>query len=483
MRNDTIKIQRGDAWSDQLLAKRKFSFLSDTPVPATLPLPRMDMRRTAKKLCPSVLLPLLMLGLGCCPAFAEERIFVLQDQTHILQYRMDNEGLVSLVRTYSDKDLPQMFPAESIDIKSGNILCTYGKQRNLVGRSLYDPAANGLMAYQGNPGEPSNLTGRILEKPPLEEIFRGDGSLYSKTKASSYRESLMLEEFRKTAGMNYQDLFVLDGQVFGITGDHIDRLSRKDGTSIAGAPEKALTLPGANLVAAAVSPWNEVFISDSAKNSLQRVLWRNSAFESNGSISSFQSRYAETSLVSPGGLKFSADGDLFVVNRAKGSLGVLRFQFVLNNFVNWQAIAKGGIDLGGVGALDVALARPVGFVISEKTNPIEKLSTAAGGGHYGISQTIFVYPVAPRTNSEAAVLALVQYEPGGHTPVHQHPTMEQMEIVLEGKALWEVGEFEREVGPGDVIFCPRNVKHGYKVLGNTPFKFYQVEWDVSKMKK
>ena len=54
--------------------------------------------------------------------------------------------------------------------------------------------------------------------------------------------------------------------------------------------------------------------------------------------------------------------------------------------------------------------------------------------------------------------------------------MEQIEIVLEGKALWEVGEFEREVGPGDVIFTPRFVKHGYKVLGDKPFKFLQLEW-------
>ena len=39
-----------------------------------------------------------------------------------------------------------------------------------------------------------------------------------------------------------------------------------------------------------------------------------------------------------------------------------------------------------------------------------------------------------------------------------------------------MGETEREVVPGDVIFCPRNVKHGYKVLGNQPFKFLQIEW-------
>ncbi len=62
------------------------------------------------------------------------------------------------------------------------------------------------------------------------------------------------------------------------------------------------------------------------------------------------------------------------------------------------------------------------------------------------------------------------------TPVHYHRQMEQAEVVLVGRAIWEVGEFEREVGPGDVIFCPRNVKHGYKVLGDSPFRFLQLEW-------
>jgi quercetin dioxygenase-like cupin family protein len=42
---------------------------------------------------------------------------------------------------------------------------------------------------------------------------------------------------------------------------------------------------------------------------------------------------------------------------------------------------------------------------------------------------------------------------------------------------------EREVGPGDIIFCPRNVKHGYKVLGNQPFRFFQIEWREWKQDK
>ena len=111
-----------------------------------------------------------------------------------------------------------------------------------------------------------------------------------------------------------------------------------------------------------------------------------------------------------------------------------------------------------------------------------KLNPEQAGGHYGISQVLFISPrinkdqLTPNAASESSTIALVQYEPGGNTAVHYHDHMEQIEVVLEGRALWEIGEFEREVVPGDVIFTPRFVKHGYKVLGDIPFKFLQLEW-------
>ena len=50
------------------------------------------------------------------------------------------------------------------------------------------------------------------------------------------------------------------------------------------------------------------------------------------------------------------------------------------------------------------------------------------------------------------MINLVQYEPAGYHPVPFHPQMEQMAVVQEGRALWELGEVEKEVGPGDVVF-------------------------------
>jgi len=422
----------------------------------------------------TVLYSVLLLVSGG-PLLASERIFVLQDSTHLRQYRIDFEGPVSMVHpyaappaqntleaSYSNSDFFQAFPAATIEMKSGNILSTYDGNKKLLARFHYDPASNRLQAYQGNPGSPASPQGRILESPNLAENFRAEDSLYGRTKKNNYRASLLLEKVRRSAGPDAPVRFVLDGQVFSLSGDHISRWTRSDGALLP-APELALTLPGSQLTAVAVSPWDEGFISDPARPAIQRVLIHDGALMSNGTIQ-------DPNLRRPGGLAFDPDGELFVANSGGGPFGVLRFQLVLDNFVSWRAVEEGGLSLPG-GALDVALVRPVGYVLSEKEKPLVK--AVGTGPHHGIAQSLLVYP---SVNSQAAVLALVEYEAGGFTAVHLHPQMEQMEIVIAGRALWEVGEMEREVGPGDVIYCPRNVKHGYKVLGDSPFKFYQIEW-------
>jgi quercetin dioxygenase-like cupin family protein len=265
------------------------------------------------------------------------------------------------------------------------------------------------------------------------------------------------------AGNRYRDVFVLDAAAFGVAADRIDLLSGVDAGTLEAT--EALALPGSRLTAATVSPWGEVFVSDDSQPTIHRLQLEDGTLVANGTLT-------HPGLRVPRGLEFTRDGELLVANAGPGPDGVLRFEFVMVDF-NWRARPKGGIDLDGKGASDLVLARTVGFVLSEKQTPLIKLSPERAGGHFGISQVGFVLP---GKNSEAAIIALVQYDPGGYTPVHYHPDMEQAEIVVSGRALWEVGEFEREVGPGDVIFCPRYAKHGYKVLGDEPFKFFQLEW-------
>ena len=399
-----------------------------------------------------------------CPltGWAENRLFVLQGEEAILEVDIDDEGKTRQVRAYREWDLPGVFPARSLEMRDGNILVTYDDQKRQTARLLYR-RSDGLTKYGGHPGQATDPQGRRLEKTDTEQNFRSGSRLYSESGGGHYRDRQRLERVQEAAGSRYREVFVLDDTAFGVATDRIDRLSVDD----TGALEAmdALAMPGSRLTAATVSPWGEAFVSDESQPTIHRLRLQDGALVANGTLT-------HPGLRVPRGLEFTRDAELLVANAGPGPDGVLRFEFMMVDF-NWRAVPKGGIDMDGKGASDLTLARTVGFVLSEKQTPLIKLSPERAGGHFGISQ---VGLVLPGKNSEAAIIALVQYDPGGYTPVHYHPDMEQAEIVVSGRALWEVGEFEREVGPGDVIFCPRYAKHGYKVLGDEPFKFFQLEW-------
>ncbi len=393
---------------------------------------------------------------------AENRLFVLQGEEAILEVDIDDEGNARQVRAYRERDLPGVFPARSLEMRDGNILVTYDGRKQQTARLLYR-RSQGLTKYGGNPGKATDPEGRRLETTDTAQNFRNGSRLYSESGGGHYRDRQRLARVQEVAGSRYRDVFVLDDTAFGVAADRIDRLSGDDSGTLEAA--EALALPGSRLTAAAVSPWGEVFVSDESQPTIHRLRLQDGALIANGTLT-------HPGLRVPRGLEFTRDGELLVANAGPGPDGVLRFEFAMVDF-NWRGVPKGGIDLDGKGASDLVLARTVGYVLSEKQTPLIKLSPERAGGHYGISQVGFVLP---GKNSEAAIIALVQYEPGGYTPVHYHPDMEQAEIVVSGRAIWEVGEFEREVGPGDVIFCPRYAKHGYKVLGDEPFKFFQLEW-------
>ena len=416
-------------------------------------------------------LPLLLVTLFSC--LATERVFVLKNDGELVQYKIrDKQDEVKRVASYSSQDFPGIFPAASITMKRGNILSVFDRQRQLTGRLVYDPDADRLKLYDGNSGDRSSRSGLLLETPNLDETFRQRSHMYFKDWNSAPRRDPLKYQFEQTTGKwAFRDVFVLQGRVFGVAGgphkanDHIYQLTDKTGESFDG-PRTVLVLSGSDLTAAAESPWGEVFIADAATNQLHRVFLKEGKLVAENPVKN-------PTLKSPSGLDFTASGELFVANGIANPHAVSRLKFNRGGFTSWWPRAKKGLDFDGSGALDVAVAEPVGYVISEKTHPIQQISDEEAGGHYGIAQTMFL---SPQINSESAIIALVQYSPGGNTPVHYHHNMEQIEIVLEGKALWEIGEFEQEVGPGDVIFTPRFVKHGYKVLGDKPFKFLQLEW-------
>src|SRR3954468_9154888 len=92
--------------------------------------------------------------LGCIPSWGAERLFVLKGKSQILQYKIDNEGIATLTKSYSNKDFPKAFPASRMEMRPGNILYTFDQQ--MVSRCplLFDAAADCLKVFQGDPGDP-----------------------------------------------------------------------------------------------------------------------------------------------------------------------------------------------------------------------------------------------------------------------------------------------------------------------------------------
>ncbi len=393
-------------------------------------------------------LPLLLcVFLMLVPGWARGKLFVLTGESEIRQYDLDGQDALALEVTYTGESLPGIFPLDGFDVAAGNILRCYGRNQGQKGRLLYNQFSNRLEPYAGPPREGV----KILEETRPED------------------------DYRQATGTKYRDIFALEGHFFGLGSEGIDRLVRS-GESVTSKTE--LSFGSSRLRAVAVSPWGEAFISDEAGSRILRAWLRDGTLVSNGEI-------RNNSLDSPGELVFSARGELFV---AAGT-GVLRFDFRPSRGIeiqdlswkdNWRASFKDRLEVGKTGALDVALALPFGVVVSEKTKPIVRLSSEKAGGHHGISQSIFLYPNdVPgeiQTNSEAAVVALVQYDPGGHTGIHAHSDTEQAFFLLEGRAIFQVGEIEVELGPGDLVMANRHVKHGYRVLGDKPIKFMQIEW-------
>jgi quercetin dioxygenase-like cupin family protein len=48
---------------------------------------------------------------------------------------------------------------------------------------------------------------------------------------------------------------------------------------------------------------------------------------------------------------------------------------------------------------------------------------------------------------------------GGNT-LHTQPAHDEIVVILEGEADFQVGDEVRRVGPGDLVFIPRNTLHG-----------------------
>ena len=75
-----------------------------------------------------------------------------------------------------------------------------------------------------------------------------------------------------------------------------------------------------------------------------------------------------------------------------------------------------------------------------------------------------------RDGAPVYALRMVEIEPGGHSPHHQHG-YEHENFVVEGRGRVFMNGTWHELKPGDVVFVPPNVEHEYANAGDSTFKF------------
>jgi quercetin dioxygenase-like cupin family protein len=67
----------------------------------------------------------------------------------------------------------------------------------------------------------------------------------------------------------------------------------------------------------------------------------------------------------------------------------------------------------------------------------------------------------------AISVLMARHKPGEDPPDHVHFNQEEMFFVVEGTYELTVGDQTSTVGPGTIVFIPRNVVHRFKNVGDT----------------
>lgn len=62
----------------------------------------------------------------------------------------------------------------------------------------------------------------------------------------------------------------------------------------------------------------------------------------------------------------------------------------------------------------------------------------------------------------------------GGPPLHVHDDEDEVVIVLDGRLAYRVGDDSGEIGPGGLLWLPRNLPHAIAQVGSEPCRFITV---------
>ena len=184
-----------------------------------------------------------------------------------------------------------------------------------------------------------------------------------------------------------------------------------------------------------------------------------------------------------------------IAGRAKFRLGNSEKQVGAGDLVFAPSRVKHGFEVEGKAPLRIILMEwrsgdmskkrsLTGTIVSEGRRPLTRLSSVDTGGHQGISASPFITPqdyptLSHKGNSSVAWISLQQYDADPTvtaTSPHVHHLSEQAFYLVEGRARFELGDLKQDVRPGELVYVPRHVKHGYVVLDERPVKWLMISW-------
>lgn len=77
---------------------------------------------------------------------------------------------------------------------------------------------------------------------------------------------------------------------------------------------------------------------------------------------------------------------------------------------------------------------------------------------------------AAETGGQFSIASMV-VAPNAGPPPHIHAVEDELWFIMEGRFEFLIGEDVVEVGPGDVVFTPKNVVHTFRNCGDAPGRF------------
>ena len=130
--------------------------------------------------------------------------------------------------------------------------------------------------------------------------------------------------------------------------------------------------------------------------------------------------------------------------------------------------------------------KPGDLIMAQQLMPLTPLGERTfpdnGSVHRNASASVFMWPAdlpaaTHRANSILARMALIQYQPGGGADAQAYADIRERAIyVIAGRAKFRLGNSEKQVGAGDLVFAPSRVKHGFEVEGKAPLRIILMEW-------